>query len=102
LVAAAGGRNETEADQMSHNDDDERNVFDLLRGFYGKTCELTSGKDHGPAVTGFARLAVVLAVLACGGGILWNALWAMPPVLAVLIGAVVVFRIVRWYWRRNR
>jgi hypothetical protein len=87
---------------MRHEDDEERNVFDVLRGFYSKTNELTSGKEHGRAVTGFARLAVVLAVLACGGRILWHALWTMPTALGVFIGSVVVFRVLRWYLRRNR
>lgn len=88
---------------MSHYDDEEeRTVFDLMRGFYSKTRELTGGKDHGPAVTGVARVVLVLAVLACGGSILWQALLHMPTALVVFIASVVVFRVVRWYWRRNR
>jgi len=53
-------------------------------------------------VTGFARLAVVLLVLACGGGNFVERPVDDADGLIVFIVSIVVFRVARWYWRRNR
>jgi hypothetical protein len=85
-------------------DDDERprDVLWFLVEFNRRAFHEVSGKSGHPTRTLFARVVLVTLVLACGGGILWDALWAMPTALAVFIGSVIVFRVVRWYWRRDR
>jgi fatty acid desaturase len=74
---------------------------DFLRTAYRKSREVTSGKHAGRAVTGLSRVALVTAVLAFGGSILWAAIWSMPTVLVVFIGSVVVLRCIRWCYRRG-
>lgn len=83
-------------------DEGPRDVVSLLGAFYRRVFGEMRGEHGSRARTMFARIAVLLVVLACGGSILWDALWAMPTALVVVITLFVVFRVVRWYLRRDR
>jgi len=104
MLVVAGlrdGRDERKEAAMSQGEG-PRDAVSFLLAFSRRVYSEMRG-DHGyPARTAFARITVLLVVLVCGGPILWGAIRTMPTPLVVLIAAVVVFRVVRWYLRRGR
>lgn len=74
----------------------------LVYAAYRRTLRKVSGKRGNPARTLLLKIAFILFVMSLLGPILWHALWTMPTALVVFIGSACVFRVVRWYLRRNR
>lgn len=87
---------------MNHNDEEERNVFDLLRGTYRRVFGEMRGEPGSATRMWLVRALVLLVVLACGGGILWNALKSMPTTLIMIIVMLLGLRVAGWLWRRSR
>jgi uncharacterized membrane protein YccC len=84
------------------DEDKPRDVTAFLGAFYRRVFSEMRGEHGSPARTAVLRVVVLLVVLAGGSPMLWGALRSMPTPLVVLIAAFVVFRVVRWSWRRYR
>jgi uncharacterized membrane protein len=74
----------------------------LVYAAYRRTIRKVGGKHRRPAQTLFVTGVVLMLVMPIAGPILWHALVTMPTVLVMLIGAAIVFRVVRWFLRRYR
>jgi hypothetical protein len=74
----------------------------VVYAVYRRTLHKMNGKRGNPSRVFLLKIVFILMMLSFAGPILWRALLTMPTALAVFIGSAVVFRVVRWYWRRSR
>lgn len=71
---------------------------------YRRTLSTVSGRHQSPRRTLLVRMVIVtlfLLVMPVAGPILWQAIIAMPAALVFFLVSATVFRVVRWYWRRQ-